>query len=73
MEAFQQRVVDELNELQGRRRNLAIFVTSNPTYRELPLREQGLLTAQLRVMLDYESVLERRIALFPKEQVAEEK
>jgi hypothetical protein len=66
VEIHQQRVVDELKELETRRVRLGTFIRENPTFKTLPQPEQNRLTKQLRIMLDYEEILNERIAEFPK-------
>lgn len=68
MEAYQQRVVDEYNELHDKRAKLAVFIQpSNGVYAKLPMPEKVLLLRQHRAMLEFEEILYERIQLFPKD------
>jgi hypothetical protein len=62
---FQQRVVAEKRELDGRLIALNRFIDpANPTYAALPLAEKALLRHQSRVMFELSEILEVRIAFF---------
>lgn len=63
MEAFQQRVVDEKTELDGKCGKLDAFFT-NAIYLALPKDEQERLVRQRAAMWDYSAVLGERIAAF---------
>jgi hypothetical protein len=63
MEAYQQRVVDELNQLHERRAKLGEFLRS-PELSKVTEPEQKLLQEQHDVMAQYETILDRRIAIF---------
>ena len=63
MELHQQRVVEELKELDNKRESLIAFMHSN-TYFELDAVNQGLLMVQLVAMNNYSETLDRRIELF---------
>lgn len=64
MKPYQQRVVDELNQLQVKRDNLAIFLTDRDVFPTLPVAEQRRLEQQAEVMSQYASILKERIADF---------
>lgn len=64
MKPYQQRVVDELNQLQVKRDNLAIFLTDRDVFATLPVAEQRRLEQQAEVMSQYASILKERIADF---------
>ncbi len=76
MQAFQQRVVDEKAELDGKIGELEAlaFTTSATPYRDLPVEEQqrrnalgrnwSLAMRQLVVMREYSNILGERIANF---------
>jgi hypothetical protein len=61
---YQQRVVDEFNELVERRSKLGSFITSNSLWHVVPMDEQRRMVRQYDVMLEYEAVLRDRIAHF---------
>jgi hypothetical protein len=61
LEAHQQRVVDELEELSAKITALDAFIRTNPIYEALPHEERWDLTAQLRWMRGYADSLMRRI------------
>jgi hypothetical protein len=63
MEEWQQRVVDECEELGNKVQALGKFRDTD-TYRDLPLSDRGLLTIQLDVMRAYRNVLNLRISSF---------
>lgn len=64
VEPHQQRVVDELAELEVKRINLGKFIGSNPIFVTLTPLDQSLLTRQHGVMLEYEAILTARVANF---------
>ena len=63
MEAFQQRVVDEKKELDGRIERLRLFVNEE-IFNTLPLNERRLMGSQHELMRDYSVILGKRIAKF---------
>lgn len=63
MEAYQQRVLDELNELEVRRVKLNQFLDSDNTYGVNP-SQLSLMKIQSQIMLAYSQVLRERINLF---------
>lgn len=63
MEAYQQRVVDELEELTKKLTDLGKFIGGR-IYSGLSDYEQNLLQQQQRHMQDYEAVLKQRVGLF---------
>lgn len=66
MEAHQQRVQDELTELETKRGNLGKFIGENPIFHALSSEERERLQRQLAIMLQYEEVLSERIRAFAK-------
>jgi crAss001_48 related protein len=64
MEVHQQRVVDELKELETRRVRLGTFIRENDTFKKLPQPEQDRMMKQYDIMLKYEEILSERIAAF---------
>jgi hypothetical protein len=63
MEAFQQRVVDEKTDLDGKIERLGAFIQGS-TYLKLPAAEQERLKTQVHWMKKYTEVLGERIAAF---------
>lgn len=63
LEPHQQRVVEELAELDGKRAKLTVFV-STPFFNSLLVEDRGLLKRQLEIMDEYSTVLGKRIARF---------
>ncbi len=63
MQDFQQRVVDEKNELDAKREKLGAFKNTN-FFARLPWQEQERLNTQGHVMTMYSAVLGARIAAF---------
>ena len=63
MKPHQQRVVDEMNDLDVKRGKLVDFMRGE-TYAALVAVDQGLLMVQLAAMNGYSDALERRIELF---------
>ena len=72
MEDYQQRVVDEHSELSSKRMKLGTFIQSSPIFERMTLPEQVLLVRQHSAMINYEGILDERIALFPKDVVKTE-
>lgn len=63
MEAYQQRVVDELTELTDKKVKLDIFIQGE-VFPKLELMDQALLRRQLHAMSDYAGTLALRIERF---------
>ena len=63
MEAYQQRVVDELNELGEKTEKLRDFF-QHPTFSQLNEENQFLLSSQYFAMATYREILKRRVKLF---------
>ena len=63
MQPYQQRVVDEKDELDAKRDRLRAFFGTD-LYRELDPTEQSRLNRQLEAMTLYSNILEERIAAF---------
>lgn len=66
MQPHEERVVEELKDLMGKREKLGAFIAARHTFEALPGDEQERLGRQHIIMLDYEGVLQERIAAFPK-------
>ena len=64
MEPYQQRVVEELKEIEGRREKICAFLESEKG-KQLPEAEKRRMTRQYFILNLYELVLEERIANFP--------
>ena len=64
MEPYQQRVVDEKNELEDKLGKLIEFIEESPTFPRLPDDEKNRLRRQKDSMKNYSDVLEERIAAF---------
>lgn len=60
---YQQRVVEELEELKTKIESLTVFTTTR-TFAELSASDRNLLSTQLSAMKTYGYVLELRIAKF---------
>lgn len=65
METYQQRVVEEKQELDGRRDRLTTFIASK-SFDNLDPAEQERMSRQLTVMTEYSDILGERIAAFTK-------
>jgi len=65
LQPHEQRVVDELKELQDKKVKSYKFQTTD-IYKSLSDREKRLLKDQYHVMLLYARILEERIGLFKK-------
>jgi uncharacterized protein len=65
MKPHEDRVADELRELQGRREKLAVFIGRSSVFAGLPDDEQIRLRRQFDIMIQYEGVLQERIDHFP--------
>lgn len=63
MEAYQQRVIDEKAELDGKLARLNAF-TEGQAFAALPWDERCRLSRQALVMIEYSMVLGERIAAF---------
>lgn len=63
MQPHQQRVVDELTELEIKSSKLAPFI-GTPIYNGLSIEEQDRLKKQLTIMAQYADILRERIAAF---------
>ncbi len=64
MQPHQQRVVDEKTELDEKLTKLATFL-STERFKSLPSDEQGRLSRQHYLMVQYSTVLHDRIMAFP--------
>ena len=63
LKPWQQRVIDEKNELDDRVTKLSIFIES-PAFNEVDIMEQNRLRMQLELMLELQVVLLARIRVF---------
>lgn len=70
IEEWQQRVIDELHELNARRVRLNDFITGSRVYLGLPEDERERLRQQHAAMLAYERILGQRIANFTYPEVS---
>jgi len=64
MQPHQERVVTEKKELDQKIDKLKAFIAENPTFKALPSDEQHLLNRQFDVMVEYSTILRRRIDNF---------
>lgn len=64
----EERVLCEKAELNHRLCKLQLFITKNPIYQTLPVKDQELMMDQLKAMREYSIALERRAARFSKSQ-----
>lgn len=64
MQDYQQRVHDELTELNIKRDKLRKFIQDQKKFNELANEEQSLLLGQQQLMTQYADILNRRIARF---------
>lgn len=64
MQSYQQRVVDEQNELQDKATKLDEFIKTSPAFASLNCTQRGLLKAQLGAMHAYGEILALRVAAF---------
>lgn len=65
MKPFQQRVVDEKTELDGKLELLEKFIHENELFQKLPEAEQLRMVRQKNAMKEYSEILGERIAAFP--------
>lgn len=65
MRSHELRVVAEYDELKRKRVALASFILESLTFQKLPSDEQKRLQQQYRIMIEYGSILQDRIAHFP--------
>lgn len=63
----QQRVVEEMDELDGKIRRLRGFIETSSTFRDLPAVDQSLLRVQLHAMTAYSEVLDLRVSRFHRD------
>jgi hypothetical protein len=69
MEPHQQRVVDELKELEVKRSKLGKFIQENKMFKTLPAAEKERLRRQFSIIMQYEEVLTERIRAFPDKKL----
>ena len=67
MQPYQQRVVDEKNELYAKASALSTFISISAQFDTLDPKQQELLKEQNDVMWQYYEILVKRISLFNKE------
>lgn len=67
MEAHQQRVVDEHDQVDERLEKLHVFIEDNPIFRGMNKMDQRLLVDQRHAMTVYRDILRMRIARFPQD------
>ena len=63
----QERVINELKELELKITNLTSFITSSTIYPTLDITEQELLVNQKDIMIEYSNILKERISSFTNE------
>jgi len=63
IQPYQQRMIDELKELQERLTKLLVFL-GDEVFTKLPTKEKALLVAQATTMRRYAGILDRRIKQF---------
>jgi predicted nucleic acid-binding Zn-ribbon protein len=63
MQAYQQRVVEERQQLEERRQKLAAFLDTE-VFQKLTVEERTLLREQFAAMSNLSLILEKRIGLF---------
>lgn len=64
MEPFQQRVIEEKEQLDQSHQRLCRFINESAEFLKLPRDEQDRLRMQERIMSAYSLVLKQRIAAF---------
>lgn len=64
MQAHQERVVAESNELRERLTKLTAFISGNDTFQKLDPKDQNLMRLQRDVMGEYLDILGQRVARF---------
>lgn len=64
MKEYQQRVIDELAQLNEKRDKLRGFIQNPKKFNELDEEDQSLLVGQFNLMTQYADILKRRIARF---------
>ena len=64
LQPHQQRVVDELDQLNDKRLKLVAFIDESPIFKKLDRLEQGRLLSQSAIMTTYADILQQRIAAF---------
>jgi hypothetical protein len=64
LEPHQQRVMQEMDELDVKLRDLQNFIRLNPMFKGLGKEEQALLCTQSDLMNDYSNVLYKRLKLW---------
>lgn len=64
MQDFQQRVVDEKNELDEKAHKLSDFIGNSPLFEKIDPAEQERMKEQNDIMWQYSEILGKRIAAF---------
>lgn len=66
MKSYQDRVIEEKQELDKKASKLSSFIGYNPIFENLNQVEQELMREQCEIMWEYSEILGQRIAAFPK-------
>lgn len=64
IQAYQQRVMDEQQELAERLDKLGVFIDTNSAFERLDVEDQSLLRQQRTAMSSYNEILTKRIQRF---------
>ena len=64
MEPYQQRVIEEKEELDKKARALSDFIGLNDKFDDLDIEEQERMKEQCEIMWEYSEILGKRIAAF---------
>lgn len=67
MQAYQQRVITEKEQLEEKITKLDSFITGSDDFDSIEVDEQDRLRRQLAAMKDYSAVLGERIAVWPQD------
>lgn len=65
-QAYQQRVIDEKQELDEKAKKLSDFIGNNPLFEKIDSEEQERMKEQCEVMWQYSEILGKRIEAFSK-------
>jgi hypothetical protein len=61
---YQQRLIDEKNELDGKATKLSLFIGTNPDFETIDAEERERMKEQCEIMWQYSEILGKRIAAF---------
>ena len=61
---WQQRLLDEKEQLEQRLRKLVVFIHTDSEFKKLTEKDQNLLRKQMDIMTDYLEILKERVAAF---------